>query len=610
MLGTYLNCNRSRVMGLCASTVLSTGVCCGVAVADVIVLANRTGSQLAVQFTPVAGQPQQLRLPPGEVMPMFLDGRAQVSFASPGSPRRYLLDPNCAYYFGRGKDGRIDLEQIGLGEDATTSAGRSLPGSASMAPATIPVKILVDEEEPARQVYWEQRLRRRIETASDILEKYCRVRLKVVAVDTWNSDNGTNDFIAALGEFEREVNPLPARLVIGFTSQWQVVRGRTHMAGTRGPLHSHILVREGSPEISEPERLEFLVHELGHYLGAAHSPEPNSVMRPVLGDDLAGRLDFPVRFDPVNTLAIAMIGEEMRRRNVTHLSELSPETKKRLRQVYMELSRSMPKDPAGLHYVQLMGSAASTPLAISSKSVLQAMVRAAVANRALPMAGLPMAGGDSTTGPTRRTGDALTEYYVRHAARAAANLPEDIAGRAFLVALGVGLDDSDLLTKIPGAGSLAQAVEAPSERTIRLTMLGEPTVRGRRDLAQHFFVSGYLTATTGPVAATTAGITKELLDAHGASGFSFADLAADRAGVRFAEGVLSRRFAVGMLAHGYVVAAFMPDVKDLPEGLTAVEIASDYGTKDDPRFRKQMQEIDRRLQDLPPYRSPVLQLGR
>jgi hypothetical protein len=564
------------------------------------VLANRTDRPLPVRFMPVAGQAQNLNLPPGEVVPMFLDGAADLGFSSPGGPKRYKLDPNCAYYFGRTQDGRIDLQKIGLGESKGSTTSRSLPGSASRTPtAVIPVKILVDEEEPGRQVLWERRLRRRIETASAILEKHCRVGLRVVAVDTWNSDNRTNDFIASLGEFEREVQPAPARLAIGFTSQWQMVRGRTHMAGTRGPLHSHILVREGSPQINEPERLEFLVHELGHYLGASHSPERGSVMRPVLGDKQAGRSDFNIQFDPVNTLLIAMIGEEIRRRNVLQLAALTPDSKRRLKQIYTELARSLPDDPAGPHYMQLMSVAnAPTPLALSAKAVLREIVRAAVANRALPMAndGNPMSG-------SRRSGDELTEYYVRAAARAADSLPDDVASRAFLVALGIALDDSNLLTKLPGAASLAASVEAPGERTVRLNALGEPTVRGRRDLAQHFFVSGYLTATMGASAAQAAGIAKELLDAHTASGFSFADLAADRAGVKFAESAMNRRLKLNLLAQGFRMEPFMPEVDGLPEGLTAVELAEEFGTQIDPRFINRLREIDNRINRLPPYRD-------
>ena len=149
-----------------------------------------------------------------------------------------------------------------------------------------------------------------------MLEKHAGVRLKVVAVGNWDSDDTVTDFFESLGEFERDVKPFPAQLAIGFTSQYQVVQGRTHMAGTRGALHGHILVREWSRQMSEPERLELLVHELGHFLGASHSPEPTSVMRPVLGDRQAVRKGFQVRFDPVNTLIISMVGEELRRRRI------------------------------------------------------------------------------------------------------------------------------------------------------------------------------------------------------------------------------------------------------------------------------------------------------
>ena len=258
-------------------------------------------------------------------------------------PRHYTLDSNCAYFFWRSPNGQVDLQKIGLGEDGTATEGRNLPGSAGHTPTVmIPVKILVDEEEPSRRTIWERRLRGRVAAASAILEKYCRVGFRVVAVGTWQSDNAITDFFDSLAEFERKVDPAPAKIAIGFTSQWPMVHGRTHMAGTRGPLHSHILVREGSPEINEAERLEFLVHELGHYLGAAHSPELASVMRPVIGRRRAGPSGFRIQFDPVNTLAMAMICEEIRRSNVTRAIELEQVTRRRLEQIYMELARTFP----------------------------------------------------------------------------------------------------------------------------------------------------------------------------------------------------------------------------------------------------------------------------
>jgi hypothetical protein len=327
-------------------------------------------------------------------------------------------------------------------------------------------------------------------------------------------------------------------------------------------------------------------------------------MRPVLGDKLAGRSDFRIQFDPVNTLAIAMIGEEIRRRDITRLYDLTAGSKRRLGQIYAALARTLPEDPAAPHYVRLMSSAADTPLAASAKHVLQEIVRAAASNRALPVGN-----GDGNTERSRREGDALTEYYVRQAARAADTLPDNTAAKAFLIAIGVGLGDAELLSKLPGAGDLAKAVEVPSERAVRLTVLGEPTLHGRRDLAQHFFVSAYLTATVGTEAANAAGLAKELLDAQGGSGFSFADLAADRAGVRFADGLLKKRVPFGLLPQTFTVAAFMPDISGLPEGLSAGNIKSQYGSKDDSRFRKQLQEIDGRILALPAYRPIDLQFN-
>jgi hypothetical protein len=571
--------------------------------ADVIVLANRIDRPMPLSFAAERGATQQLTLPVGDVVPIFLDGKARVEFASPGASKRYVLDANCAYYIGRSADGRIDLQKIGLGEDGTALAGRSLPGAAVGPAATITVKICVDEEEPGRRSNWERRLKRRIEAASAILEKFCGVRLEVVATGLWNSDNDTNDLHASLSEFEREVPPAPARVVVGFTSQYKMVRGRVHMAGTRGPLHTHILAREGSPEISEAEKLEFLVHELGHFLGAAHSPERNSVMRPILGDNRAGRSDFRIQFDPVNALAVAIVGEEIRRRDIKRISDLKPETKRRLRQIYTELSRSLPGDPAGFRYAQLVGSTSGEPLSVAAKTVLQEIVRSAVSNSALPE---PL--GDEAEGKSRRSGDALTEYYVRRAARAATSLPKDVAPRALLLGLAIGLDDSQMLTKIPTLSEVVAGIELPSERSIRRTLIGEPTVRGRRDLASHFFVSAYLTSALGAEAAHAAGFAKEMLDSQGASGFSFADIAADRAGVRFAGGVLKGQFALGSLATSFKVDTFMPTIDGLPEGFSAAQFKSEYGKKDAPNVLKEIKAIDSRINALPPYQPATSEL--
>ena len=92
--------------------------------------------------------------------------------------------------------------------------------------------------------------------------------------------------------------------------------------------------------------------------------------------------------------------------------------------------------------------------------------------------------------------------------------------------------------------------------------------------------------------AEAAGLAKELVDAHSQSGFSFADLAADRAGIRFARGVIDKKLALPMLAQSFSVPGFMPSTKDLPEGLTATDVAAQFGSKDDARLLKQLRLIE------------------
>ena len=61
------------------------------------------------------------------------------------------------------------------------------------------------------------------------------------------------------------------------------------------------------------------------------------------------------------------------------------------------------------------------------------------------------------------------------------------------------------------------------------------TLASRGDTAQHFTISAALAATAGSPLSDAVGLYKELEDSRGGSGFSFNDLAADRAGTRFGE---------------------------------------------------------------------------
>jgi hypothetical protein len=440
-------------------------------------------------------------------------------------------------------------------------------------------------------------LRKRIEEASAILQKHSGVQLKIVGFGTWKSDDSITDFSESLSEFEKKVAPSPARLAIGFTSQFPLAQGRIHMAGTRGPLHTHILVREGSPQVVEVEKLEFLVHELGHFLGATHSPEKTSVMRPVLGDNQAGRTGFRIGFDPVNTLIMATIAEEMANRNVQRFSELSADAKRRLQGIYRSLERSLPEDPASGHFLRLASESTPSPLLGQARKTLSDLVLAATVNHSLLPASTPVEGQ-----PARREGDALTEYLVREAAAAAGRLPKDGARNAFLLALGVGMDDGNTLQQFEATRNLAQAIESAPEQQLRLRMLGAPTIRERRDVARRFFAAACLASVIGLEPAKDTLVAHELRTSGG--GCDFARIAADRAGAMFGSEVIRGRLSLELLAAAYSPALLMPKIDDLPAVSSAVDFSAQLGNASDPRFLRQLLMIDERIANIPAYSRP------
>ena len=116
-------------------------------------------------------------------------------------------------------------------------------------------------------------------------------------------------------------------------------------------MRHHILIRENAQSIRESERLEVLVHELGHFLCAGHSHKTTSAMRPVVGDGQARAKSFEIGFDPVNARIMRLIGAEMRNRRVDKFEDISPATLKKLRGHYTQLARALPNDKTALRYL-------------------------------------------------------------------------------------------------------------------------------------------------------------------------------------------------------------------------------------------------------------------
>jgi hypothetical protein len=527
----------------------------------VVVVSNRTGQPVLTSVI-VDKRQQQITLQPGQQTILRVTESCQLLYRVSDELVRYQLDANSVYFFALNEEGWLDLRQVDLGQraDSTGAAAHRSPPPATRELAEIPVKLLVDNHDPTPRQAWEKRLRKRVAQVSQILQQHCQLSLKVVACDTWDSGNEELNFTQALHNFRRQVDPHPGHIAIGFTGRYQSKQGRIHLGATQGMLQSHILIREWAPSMSEPERTEVLLHEIGHYLGAVHSPDSHSVMRPVLADNRAIHRSFKIGFDPVNTLIINLIADEIRSRQIDGVSSLSAGTRQELTRTYGALLKAIPRDKSIRQYLSQLNMADGTPLARATRSVVRA-VRLGAQNQDAEK---------STTG--RLSSDQLTEFYVRRAALAAGKAPREIAAQAFLLGLGIALDNSDTLLRNPVTANFCRQVETEAERSARHRALGRPTLRGRRDLAQHFFLSAYLTAVVGASAAESAGFAKELADSRSHSGFSYRDLAADVAGVEFAQRLLDGKLSLSQLASPRRRVELMPNVADLPEGITWQEI--------------------------------------
>jgi hypothetical protein len=155
------------------------------------------------------------------------------------------------------------------------------------------------------------------------------------------------------------------------------------------------------------------------------------------------------------------------------------------------------------------------------------------------------------------------------------------------------------------AAMLALAIHASEKHELAARLLGitmppgrpvVPVARGRQDLAQHWLISAALTLEGGSGAADAIGVFKEVLDSRGGSGFSFADLAADRSGVRFAQAAIAdpRRWQA-RVARIAGEADILPPIDALPEKLQEPAFLRRFQARDNQAWAEMTAEIERRI---------------
>ncbi len=137
---------------------------------------------------------------------------------------------------------------------------------------------------------------------------------------------------------------------------------------------------------------------------------------------------------------------------------------------------------------------------------------------------------------------------------------------------------------------VAAAVQWPRPRHLRV-LLG-----GREDLPLHFLVSAALAAEGSSPLSQAIGLYKEVTDSRGGSGFSFSDVAANRAGTRFGQNLVSDAAHMQvLLGLDLQDSDLLPALDDLPDFMPEAEFVRRFGGVGAPAYESQLAEIDRRL---------------
>jgi hypothetical protein len=131
----------------------------------------------------------------------------------------------------------------------------------------------------------------------------------------------------------------------------------------------------------------------------------------------------------------------------------------------------------------------------------------------------------------------------------------------------------------------------------------KPVLAQRSDLNQHFIFSAAIKVLSKQGFSAAIGEFKELMDrADGGSGYSFVDLAADHAGLQFAQIATSAATAQklqGVLAGQADEGLFFPSIAQLPENLDKASFVRRFNKVDSPQYQLLVDEIDRRISQLP-----------
>ncbi len=582
--------------------------------AAIVVIANFTPEEIVCTIAEPGKKPQSVTLAKAQVSPVTVGGPCEVTFSAKPAQTTLRLDPYHAYVFIPDKKSERRLEGVAMPGDPPAADAKPEPTPQPKEPIKIPVTLLVDDADPRADALWHKTLRKRFDEAAAVIEANAGVKLDFAGYATWESDPGLKDINELLTDFTGKVKVKAGSLAIGYTSRVKVDPKEPQHLVPFGAVKAfptgHILLRESGPR-AEPEKVEAMIQHLGLALGAVLiDPEKDggSVMRAKIADGLALHPEYQYRFDPLNVLAMNILAEELRRVPLGRVSDVSDAGKIRLSRVYKALLQARPGDSNSLAYLdELDKEIAKAPMPKPKEKekdpepkvdpALLTQARDTVARHVIQAV---TARAKANTGAL--TGDELANDYVKAAAAAAwrEDLPADQEQRmsGFLIGLGVALDDTNALLSDSSTAEAIKLVETEGERQDRLKVLGNPTLRGRRDLCRRFAIgcgAGELlrTVTQAEEIALDRSFSKASLAKP--AGVNFAALAAEFAGIEFARFAGNDVINIKRLAGEASLTAFLPTLEGLRDGLSFERFQEDFGDTADARFQRVLGDIRSRV---------------
>jgi len=175
------------------------------------------------------------------------------------------------------------------------------------------------------------------------------------------------------------------------------------------------------------------------------------------------------------------------------------------------------------------------------------------------------------------------------------------------------LRDNEILSQHNEAAIWALAITYGNPRFAQLLgitptnmQLDRISLKGRGDLALHFLYSAMLEINGGAETAFNIGEMKELMDSmNGGTGYSFADIVADVAGIQFAKFMRNKNHnliaSTQKLVNESDSELYMMSVKFQPEGLSDVAFKRQFGGVDSLEYKKAVAVIQDNIRQLPLY---------